>query len=57
MIKNWDLCVDVWLNGPIKVHVDNKRILDGLWRGERICIDPNVGDADLCQKFGKSCIF
>ena len=22
--------------GPIKVHVDNKGIIDGLWRGERV---------------------
>ena len=31
----------------IKVDVDNKGIIDGLWRGERRCIDPKAGDADL----------
>ena len=36
--------------GPIKVHVDNKGIIDGLWRGERKCIDPKAGDADLWIK-------
>ena len=33
--------------GPIKVHVDNKGINDGLRRGERKCINPTAGDADL----------
>ena len=28
--------------GPIKVHVDNKRIIGGLSRGERKCIDPKA---------------
>ena len=32
--------------GPIKVRVDNKRIVDGLWRRERKSIDPNAGVAD-----------
>ena len=36
--------------GPIKVHVDNKGIIDGLWRRERKCIDPKTGDADLWIK-------
>ena len=27
--------------------VDNNGIIDGLWRGERKCIDPRAGDADL----------
>ena len=36
--------------GPIKVHVDNKGIIDGLWRGERECIKPKAGDADLWIK-------
>ena len=26
--------------GPIKVHVDNNGIVDGLWTGEGKCIDP-----------------
>ena len=29
------------------MHVDNKRIVDGLWKGENICVDPKEGDADL----------
>ena len=33
--------------GPIKVHVDNKGIIDGLWKGERKCNNPKAGDADL----------
>ena len=35
--------------GLIKVQVDNKEIIDGLWRGERErkYIDPKAGDADL----------
>ena len=28
------------------MHADNKGIVDGLWRGERKCIDPKAGDAD-----------
>ena len=35
---------------PIKVHVDNKGTIDGLWRGERKCTDPKAGDADLWTK-------
>ena len=34
-----ELTASLWLLtkviGPIKVHVDNKGIVDGLWRGER----------------------
>ena len=40
------LCLLKKVVGPIKVHVDNKGIIDGLWRGERKCIDPKAGDAD-----------
>ena len=36
--------------GPIKVHVDNKGIIDWLWREERRCIDPKAGVADLWIK-------
>ena len=44
--------------GPIKVHIDNKGIKDVLWRGERKCMGPEAGDADLwIRKFEKSCIF
>ena len=40
------LCLLKKVVGPIKVHVDNEGIIDGLWRGERKCIDPKAGDAD-----------
>ena len=43
--------------GPIKVHVDNKGIVDGLWRGERKCIDPEAGDADLWKNLGRVAAF
>ena len=33
------------ITGPTKVHVDNKRIIDGLWRGEMKCMGPTSGDA------------
>ena len=36
--------------GRIKVHVDNKGIIDGLRRGERECSKPRAGDADLWKK-------
>ena len=29
------------------VHVDNKGLVDGLWRGEMRCIGPRAKDADL----------
>ena len=35
------------VRGPIKVHVDNKGIIDGLRKGEKECIQPRAGDADL----------
>ena len=39
--------------GPIKVHVDNKGITDGLWRGERKCIKPRAGDASPFSRFSQ----
>ena len=33
--------------GPTTAHVDNKGILDVLWRGEINCIGPKAKDADL----------
>ena len=33
--------------GPTVVHVDNKVIIDGLWRGEMKCIGAKAKDADL----------
>ena len=41
------LCLLKKVIGPIEVHVDNKGIIDGLWRGERKCIDPKAGGAEL----------
>ena len=41
------LCLLKKMVGPIKVYVDNKGIIDGLRRGERECIKPRAGDADL----------
>ena len=32
---------------PTTVHVDNKGIINGLWRGEIKCIGPEAKDADL----------
>ena len=50
------LCFLKKVIGPNKLHVDNKGIIDGLWRGEGKCIDPKAGDADLwLKKFGKNC--
>ena len=33
------------------MHVDKKGIIDGLWTGERKCIDPKAGDAAFWIKF------
>ena len=44
------LCLLKRVIGPIKVHVDNKGIIDGLRTGERECIKPKAGDADLWIK-------
>ena len=33
--------------GPTVVHVDNKGIIDGLWKGKMKCIGPRAKDADL----------
>ena len=44
------LCLLKRVIEPIKVHVDKKGIFDGLWRGERQCIDSKAGDADLWRK-------
>ena len=38
------------LLGPTKVHVDNKGIIDGLWRGESKCNNPKAKSADLWIK-------
>ena len=43
-------CLLLKVIGPIKVHVDDKGIIGGLWRGERKCIDPKAGDADMWVK-------
>ena len=44
------LCLFRKVCGPIKVHVDNKGIIDGLRKGEKECILPRAGDADLWIK-------
>ena len=44
------LCLSKKVFGPVKVHVDNKGIIDGLCRGERECIKTKAGDADLWIK-------
>ena len=41
------LCLLRKVIGSTKVHVDNKGIIDGLWRGEEECIQPRAGDTDL----------
>ena len=49
------LCFLTKVIRSIKAHVESKGVIDGLWRGERKCIDPKVGDADLWKKSGKHC--
>ena len=44
------LCLLRKVSGPIKVHVDNKGIIDGFRKGEKECIKPRAGDADLWIK-------
>ena len=41
------LCLLRKADGPTLVHVDHKRIIEGLWRREMKCIDPRAKDADL----------
>ena len=41
------LCLLRKVCGPMKVHVDNKGLIDGLRGGERECMKPRAGDADL----------
>ena len=36
--------------GPIKVHVHNEGIINGLRKREKECIKPRAGDADLWIK-------
>ena len=45
------LCLLNKVIGPIKVHVDKKGIIDGLWKGESKGIDPKAGDADLWKNW------
>ena len=48
------LCLLRKVCGPIKIHVDNKGIIDGLPKGEKECLKERAGDADLwINKFGK----
>ena len=49
------LCFLKKVIGPIKVHVDNNGIVDGLRKGEKECTKPRAGDADLwIKKFGRN---
>ena len=41
------LCLFREAIGPAMVHVDNKGIIDGLWRGDMKCIGPKARDVDL----------
>ena len=41
------LCLLRKVCGPIKIHVDNKGIIDRLRKGDKECIKPRAGDADL----------
>ena len=44
------LCLLRKVSGPIKVHVDNKGIINGLRKGDKECTEPRAGDADLWLK-------
>ena len=44
------LCLPKGVIGPVRVHVDNKGIIDGLRRGESKCIKPRAEDAELWIK-------
>ena len=41
------LCLLKKVYRPTMVHVDNKGVIDGLWRREMKCIGPKARDADL----------
>ena len=41
------LCLLRNATGPTTVHVDNKRMIGGLWRGEMKCIEPKAKESDL----------
>ena len=41
------LCFLMKTCGPTMVHVDNKRVMNGLWKGEVKCICPTAKYADL----------
>ena len=44
------LCLLKKVIGPIKVHVDNKGIIDGLRKGEKEFIKPRAGDAEIMDQ-------
>ena len=50
------LCLLRKVCGPIKVHVENKRKIDGLRKGEKECIKPGAGGRCrlVVQNFGKT---
>ena len=39
--------------GPRMVHVENRGVIDGLWRGEMKCTGPKAKDADCGLQFGR----
>ena len=47
------LCLLRKVCGPIKVHEDNKGKIDGLRKGEKACVKPGAGGADLWTKIGE----
>ena len=41
------LCFLERVIGPVRIHVDNEGVIDGLRRGESKCLKPRARDADL----------
>ena len=44
------VCLSKKVVGAIKVHVDNKGIIDGLRKGEKDCIKPRAGDIYMVRE-------
>ena len=52
------LCLLKRVIGPIKVRVDNKGIIDGLWRGEKENASNQWREMPICGlRLGKNCTF
>ena len=47
------LCLLRKVCGPIKDHVDDKGVIDGLRKVEKECIKPGAGDAGLWKNVGR----